>query len=417
MIKYFKNGVLEVKTLDLPQDCGEINVTLSVEQEIEDACYYLEFSCPRNIKYISQRLEKMDNGDYTLLLPRGISEYMGEVYVQLVIMSSTQARLISRSLIARDPLFVIKESILATNALESNDRRDFFEYAQNVVNGAEEKIAQIDNLIEDMPEIIVEQVNGVLQSINTAIADCNENVHNNSIVLETKFDKANVVQEVGQATDMVMSQKAVQIELDKKFDKVGGTITGGLEVAGSSKLGNTQIKCIEMSGMSTPYIDWHHNNSDNDYDMRMILNEAGKLDFMGGAVNFDKIMVNNREIFPVGSILMYSDETQPASIFGGTWEKLVDRFLVGAGSKYALGAVGGEENHALSINEIPSHNHTQFKIEGSHIGPRPTSGGSGMTCIGPIQSPTQTDSGTTGGNQAHNNIPPYLAVNIWKRIA
>ena len=54
MIKYFKNGVLEVDTLDLPQDCGEIKVSVVLEEERNDANYYLEFACPRNVKYISQ---------------------------------------------------------------------------------------------------------------------------------------------------------------------------------------------------------------------------------------------------------------------------------------------------------------------------------------------------------------------------
>lgn len=38
-------------------------------------------------------------------------------------------------------------------------------------------------------------------------------------------------------------------------------------------------------------------------------------------------------------------------LFGGTWEKIEDRFLLAAGSKYASGSVGGEESHSLTIEE------------------------------------------------------------------
>ena len=157
MIKYFKNGVLEVDTLDLPQDCGEIKVSVVLEEERNDANYYLEFACPRNVKYISQKLTRTADKEYEIILPRGISEYIGEVYVQMIIMSNEDAALISRSLIASNPLFVIKESILASNALDSSERRDFFEYAQNVVTSVSDKIDIVDKMIESVPAQITEQ--------------------------------------------------------------------------------------------------------------------------------------------------------------------------------------------------------------------------------------------------------------------
>ena len=91
MIKYFKNGVLEVETLDLPQDCGEIKVSVILEEERNDANYYLEFACPRNVKYISQKLTRTADKEYEIILPRGISEYIGEVYVQMIIMSDRKS--------------------------------------------------------------------------------------------------------------------------------------------------------------------------------------------------------------------------------------------------------------------------------------------------------------------------------------
>ena len=114
-------------------------------------------------------------------------------------------------------------------------------------------------------------------------------------------------------------------------------------------------------------------------------------------------------VYPVGSIYMSVAETSPASLFGGTWERIEDRFLLAAGSTYTAGDMGGEAAHTLTVSEMPSHNHT-YTIPGNETG---TSwyGASG-TAKGAPQS-----SGDSGGGQPHNNMPPYLAVYMWKRVA
>lgn len=82
---------------------------------------------------------------------------------------------------------------------------------------------------------------------------------------------------------------------------------------------------------------------------------------------------------------------------------LLDRFLVGAGSSYSLGATGGEDKHKLTIAEMPSHTHgipdnNNYKNDGVGF----DSGSSSVR--GYIQSTA------TGGNQAHENRPPYYAL-------
>lgn len=116
--------------------------------------------------------------------------------------------------------------------------------------------------------------------------------------------------------------------------------------------------------------------------------------------------------YPIGSIYMSVNDTSPASIYGGQWEQIKDRFLLGAGDSYSAGATGGEATHTLTINEMPSHTHTQ------------SGGASGVNDGGNLiqrgySSPLKAvaDMGKTGGGQAHNNMPPYLAVYIWKRTA
>ena len=47
-------------------------------------------------------------------------------------------------------------------------------------------------------------------------------------------------------------------------------------------------------------------------------------------------------VHTVGAVIFsFNDEFSPADLWGGSWEKIIDRFLVGAGGDYALGSSGG----------------------------------------------------------------------------
>lgn len=62
-------------------------------------------------------------------------------------------------------------------------------------------------------------------------------------------------------------------------------------------------------------------------------------------------------MYPIGSVYQSTNNTSPASLFGGTWAAVQDRFLLGAGKGYSPHATGGETTHTLTINEMPSHQH------------------------------------------------------------
>ena len=131
-------------------------------------------------------------------------------------------------------------------------------------------------------------------------------------------------------------------------------------------------------------------------------------------------------IYPVGSIYMSVNSTSPATLFGGTWEKIEDTFLLASGTNYATGTTGGEATHTLTTEEMPSHTHTQ-NAHSHTIGSlaRYTISGKASAAVGDGSGNVQnykTGSTTatnqnTGGGQAHNNMPPYLVVNVWKRTA
>lgn len=72
-------------------------------------------------------------------------------------------------------------------------------------------------------------------------------------------------------------------------------------------------------------------------------------------------------IYPVGSVYMTFSEDNPADTFGGTWEKIQSRFLLGSGDNYSVGNTGGEENVILNTQQIPAHNHSaSTSSSGSH---------------------------------------------------
>jgi hypothetical protein len=121
-------------------------------------------------------------------------------------------------------------------------------------------------------------------------------------------------------------------------------------------------------------------------------------------------------IYPIGTYYYTSENINPEESFGGKWEKITDRFLLGAGNKYSINSEGGEESHQLTIDEMPNHNH---KI--AHYGGRFAWGGEDTT-DGPASGRGYRSqlsdhiTGYIGGGKSHNNMPPYLGAYCWHRI-
>lgn len=150
--------------------------------------------------------------------------------------------------------------------------------------------------------------------------------------------------------------------------------------------------------------------------------------------------------FPVGFIWESTDATNPANILGvGTWESYGQgRVLIGAGqgsglSNYTAGSTGGEEKHKLTTDELPSHKHSaSSNSTGAHqhgiqtsIGYADTNEhasqymGAAYTGYGALSNRNTTSSGghshvisisSTGNNQSHNNMQPYLVIYRFRRI-
>lgn len=127
-------------------------------------------------------------------------------------------------------------------------------------------------------------------------------------------------------------------------------------------------------------------------------------------------------IYPVGSIYMSVKSTSPASLFGGTWEQLKDRFLLGAGSTYANGATGGASTVTLTLSQIPAHTHNLVVAsdynDGSYSTNQLQPGKKVVEGADKNQNYANDNAiKNAGGSGSHNNMPPYLVVYMWKRTA
>lgn len=145
-------------------------------------------------------------------------------------------------------------------------------------------------------------------------------------------------------------------------------------------------------------------------------------------------------IYPVGSIYLSINSASPADLFGGTWERIKDKFLLASGDTYSAGSTGGEAEHTLSAAEMPRHAHTvriwdPQGTRGDAQGAYAATYGATLVTVPygattPLtwnnSTPHVADNGLgdpagvtefSGGEQPHNNLPPYLAVYAWKRTA
>lgn len=202
----------------------------------------------------------------------------------------------------------------------------------------------------------------------------------------------------------------VKASLSGKLDKSGGTMTGNLsgqyitgtwlQTTAASDLGRTPGKIAVLDDAG-----WVYYRS-----LAEIKADIGASS--GGGADISTIL---SKVYPVGSIYMSANSASPATLFGGTWERIKDQFLLAAGDKYAAGKTGGEATHTLTENEIPEHRHSIWF---------PNAGGEQSAAIGYPEAGSKntwyaeaSKTGGAGGGGAHNNMPPYLSVYVWQRTA
>ena len=116
----------------------------------------------------------------------------------------------------------------------------------------------------------------------------------------------------------------------------------------------------------------------------------------------------------MGAIYISAVATDPNTLFGGTWTRIKDRFLLAAGDTFAAGKTGGEASHTLTVDEIPDHTHSyQYTGQSTVIG---TDTIRLYDRNGQPNQYTGQQSSNCGG-KAHNNMPPSLTVYVWRRTS
>ena len=197
----------------------------------------------------------------------------------------------------------------------------------------------------------------------------------------------------------------VDTGLSGKLDKSGGTLTGNLtgkyitgtwlQTTESTDLGRTpgKIAVLDESG-------WVY--------YRTPLELLADL----GTNTVDQIL---GLVYPVGSIYMSINNVSPATLFGGKWVQIKGRFLLGASDVYKANTTGGEVAHTLTNDEMPNHQHSIWF---------PNSGGEQSAEIGYPETGSKntyyaeaSKTSGAGGGAAHNNMPPYLVVYMWRRLS
>lgn len=290
------------------------------------------------------------------------------------------------------------------------------------------------------------KLNGIAKKANktivdTTLSDSSTNPVQNKVVkaaLDNKADKT------------ALDAKADKTALDGKLDKTGGTLTGNLtgkyltgtwlQTTASTDLGRTPGKVAVLDDSGWVYYR-------TPAELKSDIGANGYLPTTGGTMtgaittkgikltsgtdfgsSLPSSMQSNQlffqtlgsnyildNVYPVGSIYMSVNSTNPKNLFGGTWEQIQGRFLFGMNSSYPAGSTGGEITHALTIDEMPEHNHTIYypnaggPYGNANIG-YPEDSGTNMTWCAEM-----CKTAPTGGGAAHNNMPPYLSVYIWKR--
>ena len=123
------------------------------------------------------------------------------------------------------------------------------------------------------------------------------------------------------------------------------------------------------------------------------------------------------KVYPIGSYYWSSSDISPQTLFGGIWTKIKGRFLFASDENHSVGYEGGEEKHYLTIDEMPSHSHNyqEFKYDSSYC----TRGDDKACGYYPSKNTSLflelKSTSSKGEGKAHNNMPPYITANCWRR--
>ena len=221
---------------------------------------------------------------------------------------------------------------------------------------------------------------------------------NNKIIINMKFPLGNKDTEV----EFELSEKIISLERTLQY--FSSTFK---EINKNNIITNTNLKDTKI-----------------DLDNTKVDLGNTKVDLGNTKYNLEKVKSDFKrdlleKVYPIGSYYWSSNNKSPSEIFGGSWTKINGRFLFASDSNHYVGETGGEERVTLKINEIPSHWHNYIGFHNAG-----TASGYSLPGSGRYYPYKLNDDDTwtpnystynTGGDCSHNNMPPYLTANCWKR--
>lgn len=143
----------------------------------------------------------------------------------------------------------------------------------------------------------------------------------------------------------------------------------------------------------------------------------------------DQYILN--KCYPIGTLYWSITNNDPSTFLGGVWERIKDRFVLAVGDTYLENTTGGEATVTLTERQMPTHTHYSriFTANNDHYtmayagGIRLTNVNGSSVWINTQDTTAGSEGGdrcglteSTGGNQPHNNLPPYVTAYCWKWI-
>lgn len=106
-------------------------------------------------------------------------------------------------------------------------------------------------------------------------------------------------------------------------------------------------------------------------------------------------------LYPVGAVYMSFDSTDPADLFGGTWERIEGRFLLGASDGYPVDSTGGSTSGSVNIPV------TAYKDGTWGLYPKSAPNGDWVQWGSTV---------ARMGVYSVSTMPPYLSIYMWRRV-
>lgn len=203
----------------------------------------------------------------------------------------------------------------------------------------------------------------------------------------------------------------------------------------------------EFNKITVKCIDSENQNFSMDCDGNLVVNTITVKQGSSGSLDFNSI-------YPVGSVYINVNDTNPGTLFGGTWKRIEDKFLLCSGTKYATNSTGGKDGHQHNFNHSHTvtidHRHTlsdngracihhdsgyfwfreltnldgtkwQDTAKASVSGSTSNTANASSTALtgytDEVKMNVTTASPANVYTSTEPNIPPYFAVSVWYRVS